>query len=50
MKIKILKTFSYGPVSDPKKMIAGNTQEAPTDIEESTLDQWIAMKWVEKVA
>jgi hypothetical protein len=50
MKIKILKGFKYGSVSDPQSMIAGNTQEVPSGISEKTLGQWISMKWVEKVA
>jgi hypothetical protein len=29
MKIKILRDFHYGSVSDPQKMIAGNTGEVP---------------------
>lgn len=28
MKIKILKSFNYGSVSDPQRLHAGNTQEA----------------------
>lgn len=49
MKIKILKTFSYGSVSDPTKIIAGNIQEVPSDVSERRLQAWIKMKWVEEV-
>jgi len=49
MKIKILKSFSYGSVSDPKKMQAGNTQEVPDDASEQMLDPWLKMGWVEWV-
>jgi hypothetical protein len=29
MRIKIMRDFHYGSVSDPQKMIAGNTVEVP---------------------
>jgi hypothetical protein len=49
MKIKILKDFKYGSVSDPQSMIKGNIQEVPDGVGEKMLGQWISMKWVEMV-
>lgn len=51
MKLKILKSFRVGSVSDPQRMIAGNVVESDT-IDEATQDRiekWIEMGWVEKV-
>jgi hypothetical protein len=47
MKIKILKNFRYGSVSDPERMIAGNTVDM--DVPEERLKKWLEMKWVELV-
>jgi hypothetical protein len=49
LKIKILKSFSYGSVSDPQRMVAGNTQDVPDGVSEQTLDTWLKMGWVEWV-
>jgi len=49
MKIRILKNFSYGSVSDPQKMLAGNVQEVPSGVSESFIETWLEMGWVEKV-
>ena len=47
MKLKILKSFMVGSVSDPKRMIAGNTVEC--DASPERIEKWIEMGWVEKV-
>lgn len=49
MKIKVLKSFSYGSVSDPQKMQAGNTQNVPSDASENMLNEWLRLGWVEWV-
>ena len=47
VRLKILKNFRYGSISDPQRMIAGNTVEM--DVAEKRLAKWLEMKWVEKV-
>jgi hypothetical protein len=47
MKIKILEDFQYGSVSDPTKMVAGNTQEAPKDVTIVQLNEWQKRGWIE---
>lgn len=49
MKIKILQSFKYGSVSDPQRMVAGNTQEVPEGVSEHTLNEWLRQGWVEWV-
>ena len=51
MKLKIIKNFRVGSVSDPKRMIAGNTIVAET-CDEATperIAKWVEMGWVEVV-
>ena len=46
MKLKILRDFRVGSVSDPKRMIAGNVI---TDMPEATperIEKWVKMGWV----
>ena len=47
MKLKILKDFRYGSISDPERMIAGNV----VDVDESPerIAKWVEMGWVEVV-
>ena len=47
MKLKTLKNFRVGSVSDPKRMIAGNV----VDVDESPerIAKWVEMGWVEVV-
>jgi hypothetical protein len=47
-QFKVLKSFRYGNVSDPKRMIAGNTVSA-AKFSEKQINQWIKLKWVEMV-
>lgn len=49
MKIRILKSFRYGSVSDPKRLTAGNIQEVPVDASDGMVAQWFALKWVEEI-
>ncbi len=51
MKLKILKSFNYGSVSDPKHMTAGNIVESSTidGATEEMVEEWIAMRWVEVI-
>ena len=47
MKLKILKDFRYGSISDPERMIAGNV----VDVDESPerIAKWVEMGGVEVV-
>lgn len=47
MKLKILKDFRYGSISDPERMIAGNVVDI--DVPEKRLAKWLEMGWVEVV-
>jgi len=49
MKLKILKNFGFGSVSNPKRMIAGNIVESDsvTEFTPERIEQWIKMRWVE---
>ena len=47
MKLKILKNFRVGSISDPERMIAGNVVDVA--VSEKRLEKWIEMRWVEKV-
>ena len=47
-QFKVLKSFRYGSVSDPKRMIAGNTMSA-ANFSERQIKQWIGLKWIEMV-
>ena len=47
VRLRILKSFKYGSISDPQKMIAGNTVEM--EVNEKRLAKWIEIKWVEVV-
>ncbi|HRY62905.1 MAG TPA: hypothetical protein P5056_04020 [Candidatus Paceibacterota bacterium] len=51
MKLKILKNFRVGSVSDPKRMIKGNVIESDsiTEFTPERIEKWIKMGWVEKV-
>ena len=44
MKLKILKNFRVGSISDPKRMIAGNTVEC--DASPERIAKWVKMGWV----
>lgn len=46
MKIKILKDFKYGSVSDPQRMVTGNIQAVPDDVSSDTLAEWMKLGWV----
>ena len=45
---KVLKGFSYGSVSDPKKVTKGNLQEFH-DVDEKRIEKWIKLGWIKKV-
>ena len=47
VRLKILKDFRYGSISDPDRMIAGNVVEM--DVAEKRLAKWLEMRWVEVV-
>jgi hypothetical protein len=51
MKLRILKDFNYGSVSDPQKMLAGNVVESNSvdGMTEEKIAHMKAMKWVEEV-
>ena len=42
--LKILKSFSYGSISDPTKMVAGNI--VSMDVKPDRLKKWVEMRWV----
>ena len=51
MKLKILKNFRVGSISDPKRMVAGNVVDV-SDMVEATperIAKWVEMGWVEVV-
>ncbi|MBN1234538.1 MAG: hypothetical protein JW999_00635 [Methanotrichaceae archaeon] len=48
MKAKILKSFSYGSVSDPQKLTAGNIMDM-SKFSEKKIKKWIELKWIEIV-
>ena len=48
MKAKILKSFNYGDVSDPQRMIAGNIVDM-SNFSDSKIKKWIELKWIEVV-
>ena len=47
-KFKVLKSFNYGSVSDPKKMTAGNIMSAEK-FTEKQVKKWLELKWIEMV-
>ena len=47
VRLRILKDFRYGSISDPDRMIAGNVVDVA--VSEKRLEKWIEMRWVEKV-
>jgi len=51
MKLKILKSFNFGSVSDPQRMTKGNIVESSTidGANDEMIEKWIAMRWVEVV-
>lgn len=49
MKIKVLKNFRHGSVSDPQRMIAGNVTEVPADVPAKTVAMWVELGWAEVV-
>ena len=48
MKLKILKNFRVGSVSDPKRMIAGNVVESESmgEATPERIAKWVKMGWV----
>jgi hypothetical protein len=48
MKAKILRSFNYGSVSDPKRMTAGNIVDM-SSFSEANIKKWIELKWIELV-
>jgi hypothetical protein len=47
-QFKVLKSFNYGSVSNPKRMIAGNTVSA-AKFSEKQIKQWVCLKWIEMI-
>ncbi|MCK9570251.1 hypothetical protein M0R72_15000 [Candidatus Pacearchaeota archaeon] len=51
MKLKILKSFNFGSVSDPQRMTAGNIVESSTidGATDEMIEKWIGLRWVAPV-
>ena len=51
MKLKILRDFRVGSISDPKRMVAGNVVDASDMIEATPerIEKWVKMGWVKVV-